>query len=130
MKRYLFVCVHNAGRSVMAEAFTNSLANGKAEGMSAGTIPQDAPHPEVVLAMKEVGIDVSERTGRMLDDALVSSADRVFTMGCAVDDAACPAILYAQVEDWALADPKGKPIEEVRAIRDEIRARVAALLND
>ncbi len=130
MKRYLFVCVHNAGRSVMAEAFTNSLANGKAEGISAGTIPQDAPHPEVVLAMKEVGIDVSERTGRMLDDALVSSADRVFTMGCAVDDAACPAILYAQVEDWALADPKGKPIEEVRAIRDEIRARVAALLND
>ena len=130
MKRYLFVCVHNAGRSVMAEAFTNSLANGKAEGISAGTIPQDAPHPEVVLAMKEVGIDVSEHTGRMLDDALVSSADRVFTMGCAVDAAACPAILYTQVEDWALADPKGKPIEEVRAIRDEIRARVAALLTD
>ena len=130
MKRYLFVCVHNAGRSVMAEAFTNSLANGKAEGISAGTIPQDAPHPEVVLAMKEVGIDVSEHTGRMLDDSLVQSADRVFTMGCAVDDAACPAILYTQVEDWALPDPKGKPIEEVRAIRDDIRARVAALLTD
>jgi len=130
MKRYLFVCVHNAGRSVIAEAFTNSLANGKAEGISAGTIPQDAPHPEVVLAMKEVGIDVSEHIGRMLDDALVSSADRVFTMGCAVDDAACPAILYTQVEDWGLADPKDKPIEEVRAIRDEIRARVAALLTD
>jgi len=130
MKSYLFVCVHNAGRSVMAEAFTNSLANGKAEGISAGTIPQDAPHPEVVLAMKEVGIEVPEHTGRILDDALVSSADRVFTMGCAVDDAACPAILYTQVEDWALPDPKGKPIEEVRAIRDEIRARVAALLTD
>jgi arsenate reductase len=130
MKRYLFVCVHNAGRSVMAEAFTNSLANGKAEGISGGTIPQDAPHPEVVLAMKEVGIDVSEHAGRMLADALVSSADRIFTMGCAVDDAACPAILYAQVEDWALPDPKGKPIEEVRAIRDEIRTRVAALLTD
>ena len=130
MKSYLFVCVHNAGRSVMAEAFTNSLANGKAEGISAGTIPQGAPHPEVVLAMKEVGIDVSEHMGRMLDDALVSSADRVFTMGCAVDDAACPAILYTQVEDWALPDPKGKPIEEVRAIRDEIRARVAAMLTD
>ena len=128
MKRYLFVCVHNAGRSVMAEAFTNTLANGKAEGISTGTIPQDAPHPEVVLAMKEVGIDVSEHAGRMLDDALVASADRVFTMGCAIDDAACPAILYTQVEDWALLDPKGKPIEEVRAIRDEIRARVEQLL--
>jgi arsenate reductase len=128
MKRYLFVCVHNAGRSVMAEAFTNALSDGQAEGISAGTIPQDSPHPEVVLAMKEVGIDVSEHAGRMLDDALVSSADRVFTMGCAVDDAACPAILYTQVEDWALLDPKGKPIEEVRAIRDEIRARVEQLL--
>ena len=80
--------------------------------------------------MKEVGIDVSEHAGRMLDDALVSSADRVFTMGCAVDDAACPAILYTAVEDWALDDPKGKSMEEVRAIRDEIRARVAALLTD
>jgi len=128
VKRYLFVCVHNAGRSVMAEAFTNTLANGKAEGISTGTIPQDAPHPEVVLAMKEVGIDVSEHAGRMLDDALVASADRVFTMGCAIDDAACPAILYTQVEDWALPDPKGRPIEEVRAIRDEIRARVDELL--
>ena len=128
MKRYLFVCVHNAGRSVMAEAFTNTLANGKAEGISTGTIPQDAPHPEVVLAMKEVGIDVSEHAGRMLDDALVASADRVFTMGCAIDYAACPAILYTQVEDWALPDPKGRPIEEVRAIRDEIRARVDELL--
>jgi len=112
----------------MAEAFTNTLANGKAEGISTGTIPQDAPHPEVVLAMKEVGIDVSEHAGRMLDDALVASADRVFTMGCAIDDAACPAILYTQVEDWALPDPKGRPIEEVRAIRDEIRARVDELL--
>jgi arsenate reductase (thioredoxin) len=114
----------------MAEAFTNSLANGKVEGISAGTIPQDFPHPEVVLAMKEVGIDVSEHAGRLLDDALVSSADRVFRMGCAVDDAACPAILYTQVEDWALEDPKGKSIEEVRAIRDEIRARVEALLTN
>jgi len=128
LKRYLFVCVHNAGRSVMAEAFTNTLANGKAEGISAGTIPQDSPHPEVVLAMKEVGIDVSEHAGRMLDDALVASADRVFTMGCAIDDAACPAILYTQVEDWAWPDPRGRPIEGVRAIRDEIRARVEELL--
>ena len=112
----------------MAEAFTNALSNGEAEGISAGTIPQDAPHPEVVLAMKEVGVDVSGHAGRMIDDALVASADRVFTMGCAVDSGACPAILYTNVEDWALPDPKGKPLDEVRAIRDEIRARVEALL--
>jgi arsenate reductase len=128
VKRYLFVCVHNAGRSVMAEAFANALADGNAEGVSAGTIPQEKPHPDVVEAMREVGIDVSAHTGRVLDDALVSSADRVFTMGCAVDEAACPAILYTQVEDWGLPDPKGKPMEEVRAIRDEIRARVEAVL--
>jgi len=130
VKRYLFVCVHNAGRSVMAEAFTNALSHGQAQGMSAGTIPDGAPHPQVVIAMKEVGIDVSEHTGTMIDDALVASADRVFTMGCAVDSDACPAILYADVEDWALPDPKGKPLEEVRAIRDEIRARVEALLKE
>src|SRR5437764_2795514 len=104
-------------------------ANETAESISAGTKPQDATHQEVVHAMKEVGIDVSEHAGRMLNDALVASADRVFTMGCAVDDAACPAILYTEVEDWALPDPKGKPIEEVRTIRDEIRARVERLLH-
>jgi arsenate reductase len=130
VKRYLFVCVHNAARSVMAEAFTNALSHGEAEGVSAGTIPGGAPHPEVVIAMKEVGIDVSEHTGRRIDDALVASTDRVFTMGCAVDSGACPAILYKDVEDWALLDPKGKPLDEVRAIRDEIRARVEALLED
>ena len=129
MKRYLFVCVHNAGRSVMAEAFANALGNGKVEGISAGTIPSDHVHPEVVLAMKEVGIDVSGHTGRLLDDAMVKSADRVFTMGCAVDEAACPAILYTDVQDWGLPDPKGRPIEEVREIRDDIRARVAALIS-
>jgi len=128
MKRYLFVCVHNAGRSVMAEAFANALGNGKVEGTSAGTIPGDPVHPEVVLAMKEVGIDVSAHTGRQLDDEMVKSADRVFTMGCAVDEAACPAILYTDVEDWGLPDPKGRPLEEVREIRDDIRARVAALI--
>jgi arsenate reductase len=113
----------------MAEAFANSLGNGKVEGISAGTTPSDHVHPEVVLAMKEVGIDVSARTGRLLDDAMVKSADRVFTMGCAVDEAACPAILYTDVEDWGLPDPNGRPIEEVREIRDDIRARVAALID-
>jgi arsenate reductase (thioredoxin) len=128
VKRVLFVCAHNAGRSVMAEAFFNELAGGRAEATSAGTVPGTAPHPEVVAAMSELGIDVSGHRGTTLTDEMVRAADRVITMGCAVDEGACPAIRYAGVEDWGLDDPKGKPIEEVRAIRDEIRRRVQALL--
>ncbi|HEX9774395.1 MAG TPA: arsenate reductase ArsC [Actinomycetota bacterium] len=125
---FLFVCVHNAGRSVMAEAFCNALAAGRARGVSAGTQPGGSPHPEVVEAMAEVGIDVSAHRGVLLDDAMVRSAARVFTMGCAVDSDVCPAILYADTEDWGLPDPKGKPMDEVRAIRHEVRRRVESLL--
>lgn len=124
MTKYLFVCVHNGGRSVMAEAFARAAG---LDARSAGTVPQPAPHPEVVAAMGEVGVDVSEHSGALMTDELVRWADRVITMGCAVDDDACPAIRLRDVEDWGLADPKGRPAEEVRAIRDEIRARVAAL---
>ena len=126
MKTILFVCVHNAGRSVMAEAFAN--ATGGVRALSAGTVPGGAPHPEVVTAMAEVGIDVSGHRGRLIDDELVRSADRVITMGCAVDEKACPAIFLKDVEDWGLPDPKGQPVEQVRAIRDEVRRRVEALL--
>ena len=124
----LFVCVHNAGRSVMAEVFYKALAAGRGEARSAGTIPGGPPHPEVVEAMGEVGIDVSGHRGRLLTDEMVRGADRVITMGCSVDEAACPAILYADVEDWGLPDPKGQPIERVREIRDEVRRRVDVLL--
>ena len=79
--------------------------------------------------MREVGIDVSDHEGRLLTDEMVSRADHVITMGCAVDEAACPAIRYSDVEDWGLEDPKGQPPEKVRAIRDEIRRRVEALLS-
>jgi arsenate reductase (thioredoxin) len=130
MKRALFVCVHNAGRSVMAEALFNRLAEGRASAESAGTEPRWPPHPEVVEAMREVGLDVSSHTGRLLTDDMVQAADRVITMGCAVDEAACPAIRYTGVEDWGLPDPKGKPIEEVRQIRDEIERRIEELLKD
>jgi len=128
MKRIVFVCVHNSGRSVMAEVFTNELSNGQVEAVSAGTLPSPSPHPEVVEAMREVGMDVSGHQGRLLTDKMVRSADRVITMGCSVDAGACPAILYADVEDWGLDDPKGQPPERVRQIRDEIRRRVEALL--
>jgi protein-tyrosine-phosphatase len=125
--RLLFVCVHNAGRSVMAEAFARAAG---AEAVSAGTVPQDQPHPEVVAAMREIGIDVEGHQGRALTDELVSWADRVITMGCAVDEGACPAIRYANLEDWGLEDPKGQPPGKVREIREEIRHRVESLVSE
>ncbi len=128
MTRVLFVCVKNAGRSVMAEALFNRMAGGAAEAMSAGTAPLERPHPEVVQTLNEIGIDVSEHRGRLLTDDLVRSADHVITMGCAVDDQACPAIRYANLEDWGLPDPKGQPPEKVREIRDEVATRVESLV--
>jgi arsenate reductase len=124
----LFVCVHNAGRSVMAEAFFDQLASGTARALSAGTVGGARAHPEVIEVMREVGLDVSGHVARVLTDEMVAGATRVITMGCAVDDAACPAIRYADVEDWGLPDPKGRPLDEVRAIRDEVRARVVSLI--
>lgn len=127
MTRVLFVCVHNAGRSVMAEAFARKLG---LDAASAGTQPGDCPHPEVVAVMDEAGIDISQHGGRSLTDEMVRGADRVITMGCAVDTGACPAIRYALTEDWALDDPKGLPLEDVRRIRDEIARRVAVLAEE
>ncbi|HEX2069608.1 MAG TPA: arsenate reductase ArsC [Actinomycetota bacterium] len=129
MNRVLFVCVHNAGRSVMAEAFVNRMPQESVQAISAGTVPQQKPHPEVVETMMEVGIDVSGHEGRLLTDEMVQAADRVITMGCAVDEQACPAILYADVEDWGLPDPKGESPERVREIREEVARRVESLVN-
>jgi len=126
----LFVCVHNAGRSVMAEALFRRAAAGRAEAASAGTEPGGAPHPEVVAAMSEEGIDVAGHRGLLLTDEMVAAADRVVTMGCAVDQEACPAIRYRDVEDWGLPDPKGQSVDQVRAIRDEIDRRVRSLLRE
>ncbi len=114
----------------MAEALFNQIAGAGAEAISAGTAPQAQPHAEVVATMKEIGLDVSGHKGRLLSDELVQSADRVITMGCAVDEQACPAILYANVEDRRLPDPKGQPPETVRQIRGEIASRVESLLSE
>lgn len=124
----LFVCVHNAGRSVMAEALFNSIAPPGMRARSAGTQPAGGPHPEVVAVMDELGTDVSAHRGEPLTDESVAAATRVITMGCAVDAQACPALRYAALEDWGLHDPKGQPLEAVRATRDEIGRRVAALV--
>jgi arsenate reductase len=122
----LFVCVHNAGRSRMAEAFFNELAAGRYRGISAGTQPAERPHAEVVAAMEEIGHTIENRPGRLLTQELAETAERVIGMGCAVEEA-CPA-LTVPLEDWELDDPKGKDPEAVADIRDKIEMKVRNLV--
>jgi protein-tyrosine-phosphatase len=126
MKKILFVCVHNAGRSQMAEAFFNQMAKRKAKAFSAGTQPADKVNPVVVQAMREVGVDISRRKPKLLTLKMMENVDRVITMGCGVEGV-CPAS-FVPTEDWQLEDPEGKPIEKVRQIRGEIEAKVDELL--
>ena len=130
MKVVLFVCVHNSGRSQMAEAFFNQLAKGKARAYSAGTQQADKVNPVVVEAIREVGIDISGKKPKALTMDMVEKADRMITMGCGAEaEAVCPAG-FIETEDWTLEDPKGKSLEQVRKIRDEIKKRVMKLLNE
>jgi len=125
MKTVVFACIHSAGRSQMAAAFFNALVDpGKARAISAGTEPAERVHPEVVEVMREVGIDLSAARPRLLDAGLASEAQLLITMGCGEQ---CPFVPGLQRDDWNLPDPKGQPIGTVRAIRDEIRARVFQL---
>jgi protein-tyrosine-phosphatase len=128
MKTVLFVCVGNSGRSQMAEAFLNHYAEGKAKALSAGTNPAANVEPTVVKVMKEVGIDVSGNKPKPLIPEMIDQANLVITMGCSAE-AACPAS-WIETRDWGLEDPKDKPIEKVRQIRDEIKARVINLLQE
>ena len=130
MKTVLYVCVHNAGRSQMAEAFTNKLAGERGlvvRGLSAGTVAGEAINPTAIAVMQEIGISMEGQMPKQLTQELADSADRVITMGCGVDAAACPARIHLS-EDWGLDDPKGQSMDKVRAIRDEIKTRVEALL--
>ena len=123
----LFVCVHNAGRSQMAAALFNAIADpAKARAISAGTEPSARVHPEVVVAMLEVGVDLASAVPQRLTEDLARQAQWLITMGCGDR---CPFVPGARVEDWPLPDPKGRPFQEVRAIRDDIRARVTALVS-
>lgn len=122
----LFVCVHNAGRSRMAEAFFNELAGERYVARSAGTEPAAAAHPEVVRSMKERGITLEDRPGTSLTTEMAERAERVVGMGCKVEEA-CPA-LRVPLEDWKLEDPKGRTSREVDAIRDQIEQRVTELI--
>ncbi len=128
MKTVLFVCVHNSGRSQMAEAFFNRLVKGNARALSAGTDPAYATLPAVVKAMREVGIDISASKPNALTLKTLEQADLVITMGCGVEKV-CPAT-FTETEDWELEDPRGKPLERVREIRDKIKARVIKMLEE
>ncbi|RKH40299.1 arsenate reductase ArsC [Corallococcus sp. AB050B] len=127
MKKVIFACVHNAGRSQMAAAFFNALADpARAQAVSAGTQPGTRVHPEVQAVMSEVGIDLSGAKPQHLTDELARDAQWLITMGCGD---ACPFVPGLKRSDWPLEDPKGKPVERVREIREEVRARVAELLS-
>ena len=127
MLKVIFACVHNAGRSQMAAAFFNQLADPqKAQAVSAGTQPGERVHPEVQAVMQEVGIDLSHTKPQKLTEELAKEAQLLITMGCGDQ---CPYVPGLRRDDWPLRDPKGLPQEEVRAIRDEVRGRVADLVS-
>jgi arsenate reductase (thioredoxin) len=126
--KVIFACVHNAGRSQMAAAFFNQLADRQeAEAVSAGTEPGQRVHPEVLTAMQEVGIDLSNANPQKLTEELTKDAQLLITMGCGDK---CPYVPGLRRDDWPLRDPKGQPMDEVRAIRDDIRGRVQSLLDE
>jgi protein-tyrosine-phosphatase len=126
MLKVIFACVHNAGRSQMAAAFFNQLADpSKAQAVSAGTEPGERVHPEVQAVMREVGIDLSNSKPQKLTDEMAKDAQLLIAMGCGDK---CPYVPGLRRDDWPLPDPKGLPIEQVRTIRDEIRRQVRDLL--
>ena len=127
MARALFVCLHNAGRSQMSAALFERAADGRHTAASAGTEPAERVHPEVVAVMREIGIDLAVREPRLLTRELAERADVVVTMGCGDE---CPYIPGKRHLDWELPDPKGRSLEEVRALREEIAARVSALVGE
>jgi protein-tyrosine-phosphatase len=122
----MFACVHNAGRSQMAAAFFNEFADpNQAKAISAGTDPGPRVHPEVLAAMQEIGIDLSDAEPKKLTEELAQQAQLLITMGCGDN---CPYVPGLKRDDWPLRDPKGLPMDEVRVIRDDIRDRVKRLL--
>jgi arsenate reductase len=127
MTNALFVCLHNAGRSQISQALFERAAEGRHEARSAGTTPGENVHPEVIEVMREIGIDLSDRIPRGLADADADWADVVVTMGCGDE---CPYIPGTRYLAWDLPDPKGRPVAEVRALRDRIQREVDTLLSE
>lgn len=132
MKTILFVCVHNAGRSQMAEAFVNHLAAARGlpvRALSAGTAAGEQINPVAPAVMAEIGVPMDAQRPKQLTRERADAADRIITMGCGVDADTCPAGIQLS-EDWGLDDPAGQPVEKVRVIRDQIQTRVEALLRE
>lgn len=132
MSNVLFVCVHNSGRSQMAEAFFNRMAvecGLPHRAASAGTMPGEKLNPAAEAVMEEIGVSLSGHQPKLLTPELAAEADKIITMGCGVDVDACPVRIYIS-DDWGLDDPAGQPLEKVRKIRDQIRERVDRLLKE
>ena len=129
MKKVLFVCVENAGRSQIAEGFFKKLAPSEYEGISAGTIPVSEINPLAIQAMKEVDIDISDNKSKLVTNEMIEESDSVVNMGC-MDKESCPALFVEDVTDWDIEDPKGKSIEDIRRIRDSIETKVNKLVSE
>jgi len=127
MKKILFVCVENAGRSQMAEAFFKKFMPKGFEVISAGTKPSDKVNPIVLQAMNEIGIDMKNQTPKTISQQIISESEKTVNMGC-IDQESCPALFLKDVLDWQIPDPKGKSIEQVREIRDQIKSKVMDLI--
>ena len=126
-RKYVFVCVQNAGRSQMAAAFARQIGGPEVEALSAGTKPAKNVHPEVIQVMLEKGIDLSNVKPQKITSAILKGAHAIITMGCGASDF-CPVFLLKKVVEWHIEDPHGQPLEKVRSIRDEIERRVQDLL--
>jgi arsenate reductase len=129
MKRVLFVCVENAGRSQMAEAFARKYGGGKVEALSAGTMPAKEVNPIVIQVMQEKGVDLTANKPKTITRQMVEEADMIIVMGCSAEGF-CPAPLLSKVVDWQIEDPKDKPVEKVREIRDELDSRIRKLISE
>ena len=129
MKKVLFVCVENAGRSQIAEGFFKKLAPSEYEGISAGTIPVSEINPLAIKAMKEVDIDISDNKSKLVTNEMIEESDSVVNMGC-MDKESCPALFVEEIDDWDIEDPKGKSIEEIRKIRDTIETKAKKLVSE
>jgi protein-tyrosine-phosphatase len=127
MAHVLFVCLHNAGRSQMSQALFERAAEGRHRALSAGTTPADRVHPEVVEVMRELGFELADREPKLLTHELAEQADVVVTMGCGDE---CPYVPGRRYVDWEFEDPKGRPLDEVRATRDDIDRRVRELVEE
>jgi arsenate reductase (thioredoxin) len=127
-KNILFVCVENAGRSQMAEAFFKKYAGDRFDAVSAGTSPSFKLNPLVIQVMKEIGIDMTTQFPKELSDSMITNSSKTVNMGC-MDEESCPALFVNDVLDWNISDPKEKSVEQVRIIRDQIKNKILTLID-